>query len=204
MTRSYTGIAVAALALALLLPIGCKKAEAPPAAPQPAATAPGTPAQPAATPAPEKGAEPAAAPAAVAEAQPQPTPNPPESPAAAIEGGAPAAAEALPIDEKKLDKLVEYSEAMATILEQNAADPAAAAKALEEYLGKNKEERDALLQEFEGLKDKLTPEQQSALGMKLLTKLGPLMQRMQKLFTDHPELASDPRIRDAMTSFKGK
>ena len=41
----------------------------------------------------------------------------------------------------------------------------------EEYLGTNKDQREALLNEFEGMKEKLTPEQQTALGMKLLSKL---------------------------------
>ena len=142
---------------------------------------------------------------AVAEANPQPTPS--DSPAAVVpdklpEPTAMAGAADLPIEEAKLDQLVKYSEEMATILEENAADPAAAAKKLEEYLGANKDEREALLGEFEGLKQKLTPDQQTALGMKLLSKLGPLMQRMQKLFQEHPNLASDPRIQEAMTPFK--
>jgi hypothetical protein len=142
----------------------------------------------------------------VAEANPQPTPA--DSPAAVVPDKLPAPAAAgdlpadFPIGEAKLDQLVKFSEEMATILEENATDAAAAAKKLEEYLGTNKEAREALLKEFEGMKEKLTPEQQTALGMKLLSKLGPLMQRMQKLFQEHPELASDPRIQAAMTPFK--
>lgn len=222
MKRSFAWFT--ALGLAVALQIGCKKdepAQTPPAQPaagveQPAAPTPaatgeaGGAAQEAPAQESPKAAQPSDQPAqgtaggqaagGTAEVQPQPTPS--DSPAAVVPEGPAAAQGELPIDESKLDKLIEYSEAMTTILEQNATDPAAAAKKLEEYLASNKAEREQLLTEFEGLKEKLTPEQQTALGMKLLTKLGPLMQRMQKLFMEHPELASDPRIQEAMTPFK--
>jgi hypothetical protein len=215
MKRSIAFLALSGLLLASQ--VGCKKDEAPaaPAGGEPlsaaaekAAADPNAPQSvkdmQAAGAAAAAAAEKAAA-EATGELQPQPTPAPADSPAAVVPDrlpAAPAAGGDLPIEEAKLDKLIEYSEAMTKILEDNATDPAAAAAKLEEYLTSNKDEREALLKDFEGLKEKLTPEQQTALGMKLLTKLGPLMQRMQKLFTEHPELASDPRIQEAMTPFR--
>ncbi len=102
----------------------------------------------------------------------------------------------LPIDEAKLDVVVGHMSSVVGILEANAADPGKAAAALDEYLQKNKQAITDWRAEMEALKDKLTPEQQQVLGVKLLGRLGPVMQKLQGLNEAHPELFSDPKVKE--------
>lgn len=102
----------------------------------------------------------------------------------------------LPIDESKLDVVVAHMGSVVDILEKNSGDPGKAAAALDEYLQTNKKSVVAWRQEMEALKEKLTPEQQQLLGVKLLGRLGPVMQKLQALNEAHPELFSDPKVKE--------
>ena len=123
-------------------------------------------------------------------------------PAKAEPAKAPGTDVELPISDELLDEMVGYIDAMAKILEENVDDAGKAAAALDKFIEEKKDRLEAIKKKMDGVKAELTTEQQRALGMKFMEKMGPSMQRLMKLNAEHPELFSDPKIVEAMSKVK--
>lgn len=107
-----------------------------------------------------------------------------------------------------VDKMASHMEKVLGILESNKADPNKAAEAVTAYMKDNeaalkaaKDEAEKYVEEMQKNAEK-DPEGAAKAMKSMMDKVGPLMERMDKLKDEAPELMKNEKVMEALRAMK--